>query len=340
MHLGINRRRGSIESEGANPGTPVERVQAMRCIVVVAVLVALSGCGWKAESENWRRTAEDYKTQLATANATFEQTLKEQSEKSRLQSQQLSDAMVDASTKLDPLAIKKIYQDHRDLTDVVRQLEAEITSAVPAAGELMLADAQLRFDVTHYKGRSIIRAYVDYDIAPFLETELAAAEPVLPLPYNIATGFYDELFKTNRAGASAKSFFVLDDAAKDEIKDGIATKLADAQFGARREEIDTRYKDAVNSAFSDYLKRGDMPRGAPKSIFLARQFRTPGRHEIRIQLEPKTPVWEVRLTATEVAKGKDDKIIKYWQLNPSTTPDLKNIPRMAFWIRYRPEDQK
>jgi hypothetical protein len=317
----------------------------MRWIVVVAVLVASPGCGWKAESEKWRRTAGDYQTQLATANTTLDQTrndFKAQSEKWQIQSQKLSDAMIDASTKLDPLEIRKIYLNNRDLAAVVHQLEAQIASAVPEDGVLMVADAQLRFDVTDYKGRSVIRAYLDYDNDPFLESELAATEPVLPLPYNFATAFYDELFKANRAHASAKSFFVLDDDAKDEIKDEIAAKLADTQFRARRGEIDARYKNAVNSEFSGYLKRGnfDTPQGVPKPIFLARQFRTPGRHEIRIQMEPKTPVWEVRLTATEVAKGKDEKTIKYWQLNASTTPDLKNIPKMTFWIRYRPDDQK
>lgn len=204
----------------------------------------------------------------------------------------------------------------------------------------MLADAQLRFDVTGYKGRSVIRAYLDYDNAPFLESELAVTEPVLPLPYNIATGFYDELFKADRAHASesASSFFPLDDDAKGEI----TAKLADTHFSARRGEIDTRYKNAVTSEFSAYLKRGSSgtPQGLPKPVFLAHQFCTPGRHEIRIQLEPKTPDWEVRLTATDVTKEKNEKIIKYWQLNANTTPLPNNIPNMVFWIRYRPDDRK
>ena len=206
---------------------------------------------------------------------------------------------------------------------------------------LLLTDAQLRLDVTGYKGRSVIRAYLDYESAPFLVSELAVTEPVLPLPYNIATGFYDEVFKADRVQASeesASSFFPLDDDAKDQM----AAKLADTHFAAARGEIDTRYKNAVTSEFSAYLKRGDFgtPQGVPKPIFLAHQFRTPGRHEIRIQVEPKTPDWEVRLTATEVAKEKNDKTIKYWQLNASTTPLPKNIPPMVFWIRYRPEDRK
>ena len=311
----------------------------MRWIVVVAALVASPGCGWSSETEKWRRTAEDYRTQLETANTTLDQTrkdFKEQSEKW----QKLGAAMIDASSTLDPLEIRKIYVDNRDLSAVADQLEAKIASAVPEDGALMLTDAQLRFDVTGYKGRSVIRAYLDYESAPFLESELAVTEPVLPLPYNIATGFYDELFKADRvrASESASPLFPLDDDAKDEM----TAKLADTHFSARRGEIDTRYKNAVTSEFSAYLKRGDFgtPRGVPKPIFLARQFRTPGRHEIRIQLEPKTPDWEVRLTATEVAKEKNDKTIKYWQLNANTTPLPNNIPTMVFWIRYRPEDRK
>ena len=315
----------------------------MRWIVVVAVLVASPGCGWSSESEKWRRTAEDYKTQLATANTTLDQTrkdFKEQSEKWQSQSQKLGAAMIDASAKLDPFEIRKIYLDNRDLTAVADQLEAKIASAVPEDGALVLTDAQLRFDVTGYKGRSVIRAYLDYDLLHSWSPSWRRHEPVLPLPYNIATAFYDELFKADRAHASesASSFFPLDDDAKDEI----TAKLADTHFAARRGEIDTRYKNAVTSEFSAYLKRGSFgtPRGVPKPIFLARQFRTPGRHEIRIQIEPKTPDWEVRLTATEVAKEKNDKTIRYWQLNANTTPDPNNIPRMVFWIRYRPEDRK
>jgi hypothetical protein len=311
----------------------------MRWIVVVAALVASPGCGWSSETEKWRRTTEDYKTQLETANTALDQTrkdFKEQSEKW----QKLGAAMIDASSTLDPLEIRKIYVDNRDLAAVADQLEAKIASAVPEDGALMLTDAQLRFDVTGYKGRSVIRAYLDYESAPFLESELAVTEPVLPLPYNIATEFYDELFKADRvrASESASPFFPLDD----DAKDGMTAKLADTHFSARRGEIDTRYKNAVTSEFSAYLKRGDFgtPRGVPKPIFLARQFRTPGRHEIRIQLEPKTPDWEVRLTATEVAKEKNDKAIKYWQLNANTTPIPNNIPTMVFWIRYRPEDRK
>ena len=192
----------SIESDGPHPGNPVERVQAMRWIIVVAVLVASPGCGWSSETEKWRRTAEDFKTQLATANTTLEQTqkdLKEQSEKWQIQSTKLGAAMIDASSTFDPFEIRKIYLDNRDLTAVADQLEARIASAVSEDGALVLADAQLRFDVTGYKGRSVIRAYLDYDSAPFLECELAVAEPDLPLPYNIATVFYDELFKADRA---------------------------------------------------------------------------------------------------------------------------------------------
>ena len=139
-----------------------------------------------------------------------------------------------------------------------------------------------------------------------------------------------------------KSLFVVDEQAKDEMKDEIATKLADAEFSARRGEINARYKNAVNSEFTGYLKRGsfDTPEGLPKPVFLAHQFRTPGRHEIRVRVEPKTTVWEVRLTATEMANGKNEQTIKYWQLNPSTTSDPTNIPRMVFWIRYRPDDHK
>ena len=54
----------------------------MRWIVVVAVLVASSGCGWSSEAEKLRRTAEDYKTQLATANTTLDQTRKDSKEQS------------------------------------------------------------------------------------------------------------------------------------------------------------------------------------------------------------------------------------------------------------------
>jgi hypothetical protein len=315
----------------------------MRWIVIVAVLVALPGCGWSSEAEKWRRIAEEHKSQLETANTALDQAqkdLKDQSEKWQIQSQKLNAAMMDATTTLDPFEIRKIYLDNHDLTAVADQLKAGIAAAVPENGDLILTDAQLRFDVTGFKGRSVIRAYLDFDTAPFLESELAVAEPVLPLPYNIATAFYDELFKAGRAQASesASAFFRLDENAQDEV----SAKRADTEFSARRREIDTRYKNAVTSEFSAYLKRGNpgTPQGVAKPIFLARQFRTPGRHEIRIQLEPKTPDWEVRLTATEVAKEKDDKTIKYWQLNASTTPNPNNIPRMVFWIRYRPEDRK
>jgi hypothetical protein len=312
----------------------------MRWIIVVAALVASPGCGWSSDTEKWRRTAEDFKTQLETANTTLDD-LKQQSEKWQIQSKKLSAAMIDASSTLDPLEIRKIYADNRDLTAVADQLQARIASAKPEDGDLMLTDAQLRFDVTGFKGRSVVRAYLDYESAPFLECELAVTEPVLPLPFNIATAFYDELFKADRvhaASESASSFFPLNDDAKDEI----TAKLADTHFSARRGEIDTRYKNAVTSEFNAFLKRGDFgtPWGIPKPIFLARQFRTPGRHEIRIQMEPKTPDWEVRLTATEVSKEKNDKTIKYWQLNAKTTPLPNSIPTMVFWIRYRPEDRK
>ena len=316
----------------------------MRWIVVVAVLVASPGCGWSSETEKWRRTAEDYKSQLETANTTLEQAqkdLKEQSEKWQLQSQKLGAAMIDASTTLDPFEIRKIYLDNRDLTAVAGQLEAKIASAVPKDGDLVLADAQLRFDVTGYRGQSVIRAYLDYDNAPFLESELAVTEPVLQLPFNIASQFYNELFKADRATrarASASAFFPVDDDEKGEIN----AKLADSHFAASRGEIDARYKDAVTAEISAFLKRGNFgtPLGVPKPVFLASQFRTPGRHEIRIRLEPKSPDWDVRLTVTEVAKDKSDKTVKYWQLNANTTPMPNNIPAMVFWIRYRPEDGK
>src|SRR5262249_22354856 len=154
-----------------------------------------------------------------------------------------------------------------------------------------------------------IRAYLDYESAPFLKSELAMTEPVLPLPFKIATGFYDELLKADRAQASesARSFFPLGDAAKDEM----TAKLADTQFSARRGEIDARYKDAVTAEFNAYLKRGSSgtPQALPKPVFVPSQFCAPGRHEIRIELEPKSPDWEVRLTATELTKEKNDKTI-------------------------------
>ncbi len=314
----------------------------MRWIVIVAALVALPGCGWSSETEKWRKAAEDYKSQLETANTTLDQTqkdFKEQSEKWQLQSKKLGAAMIDASSTLDPLEIRKVYLDNRDLAAVADQLEAKIAASAPEDGALVLTDAQLRFDVTGYKGRSVIRAYLDYESTPFFLSELAVPEPVLPVPYNIATGFYDELLKAGRAHASESpsSFFPLGEDATDEM----TSKLADRHFSARRGEIDTRYKNAVTSEFSAFLKRGDFgtPQGVPKPIFLPRKFSTPGRHEIRIKLEPKTPDWEVRLTATEVTKEKSEKTIKYWQLNASTTPLPDNIPTLVFWMRYRPEDR-
>ncbi len=312
----------------------------MRWIVVVAVLVASSGCGWSSEAEKWRRTAEDYKTQLATANTNLDQTRKDSKEQSEKWQSKLGAAMIDASAKLDPLEVRQIYLANRDLTTVADQLEAKIASIKPEDGALVLTDAQLRFDVTGYKGRSVIRAYLDYDLAPFFVSELAADKPVLAVPYNIATAFYDELLKSDRAHASesASSLFAIGDDAKDEN----TAKLADTHFAARRGEIDTRYKNAVTSAFSAFVQRGGLSttRGVPNPVFLARQFHTPGRHEVRVQIEPKSPDWEVQLTATEVTKEKSDKTIWSWQLNASTTPDPKNIPRMVFWIRYGPDDKK
>lgn len=313
----------------------------MRWIVVVAVVVASPGCG--SESEKWRRTAEDYKAQLETANTNLDQcqtNFKEQSEKWQHQSQKLTTAMIDASAKLDPLEIRQIYLSNPHLTAVSEQLEAKIALAKPEDRDVMLTDAQLRFDVTGYKGRSVIRAYLDYDPAPFLVSELAANEPLLPLAYNIANAFYDEIFKADRArtSESANSLFPLNDEAKDEK----TAKLADTNFAARRGEIDARYKDAATSEFSAYIQRGGsgITRGLPNAVYLARQFRTPGRHEVRIQVEPKSPDWEVRLTATEVAQEKSEKTIWSWQLNAATTPDPNSIPRMVFWIRHHAEDGK
>jgi hypothetical protein len=314
----------------------------MRRIVVVAALVASSGCGSSSETEKWRRSAEDYRTQLEAANTALEQTRKDFKEKSgnwQVQSQKLGAAMLDATMILDPYEIRKIYQDNRDLPTVVEQLQTKIASAAPKEAEPALTDAQLRFDVTGYKGRSVIKAYLDYDSAPFLKSELAATEPVLRLPYNVANQFYDELLKADRAqtSESAGSFFALGDAAKEEM----TAKLADTRFAARRAEIDARYKNAVTAEFSAYLERGnsDKPQQVPKPVFVPSQFSTPGRHEIRIELEPKTLDWEVRLTATEVAKEKKDKTIMYWQLNASTTPLTTNIPRLVFWTRSRPADR-
>ena len=209
----------------------------MRWIVLVAVLVASSGCGWSSEAEKWRRTAEDHQSQLATANNALDQTrkeLQEQTEKWQNQSQKLNAAMIDASSKLDPFEIRKIYLDNRDLAAVADQLEAKIASAIPADGDLVLTDAQLRFDVTGYQGRSVIRAYLDYDTAPILVSELAATEPVLALRYNIASEFYGEILTANRAHASESvtSLFPVNDRANEEM----AAKLADSEFrgaGAR-----------------------------------------------------------------------------------------------------------
>jgi hypothetical protein len=299
-------------------------------VVLITVFLALPGCGWKEEAENWRRTAEDYKEQLETANKALDQTrkdLEEQSEQWRARSTELGKAMVGASTTLDPLAIKTIYQDNRDLTAIIQKLNAEIASPLPQAGVLLLADAQLRLDVVDFKGRSVLRAFLDEDTDPFLKYELAATEPALPVPDKIAKEFYDEIFRTFKAGT---------------FMDNFATQEAEHSFAARRGEIDGRYVYAVRKAFSDYLKGGrfETPQGVPRPIFLARQFRTPGRHEIRIQIEPKTPVWQVRIIATEVSRDKAERVVKDWQLNPLTTPDPKVIPRMVFWIRHRPDDQK
>ena len=269
----------------------------MRWIIVVAVLVALPGCGWSSESEKWRRAAEDYKSQLETANTTLDQTRKdfeEQSEKWQSQSQRLGVAMIDASTKLDSLEIGNIYLSNRDLAAVADQLEARIASAVPADGALVLTDAQLRFDVTGYKGRSVIRAYLDYDLPPFLNTELAENEPVLPVPYNIATAFYDELFKADRAQASENpsTFFPLDKSAKDEI----TAKLADTHFsgaGARSIRV-TKMQSLPNlapgSSAGTSVRRRDyrirfswrassVPQAGTKSAFRSSQSRRTGKSD-------------------------------------------------------------
>ena len=272
----------------------------MRWIIVVAALVASPGCGWSSETEKWRRTAEDYKTQLETANTTLDkpEDFKEQSEKWQIQSKKLGAAMIDASSTLDPLEIRKIYLDNRDLTAVADQLEARIASAEPEDGDLMLTDAQLRFDVTGFKGRSVIRAYLDYESAPFLECELAVTEPVLPLPYNIATGFYDELFKADRvqASESENSFFPLND----DVKDEMTAKLADTHFsgaGARLISV-TRIQSLPNltltSSEETSVRRGEYRsrfswrtssarRAGTKSAFSWSQRRRTGKFDSRLQ---------------------------------------------------------
>jgi len=230
----------------------------MRHFVIGGILLTLAGCGFKdevakltKESENWRQLAEGYKTQLADAQTNF----KEQSEKWQEQSKNLSAAMVDASTKLDPLAIKTIYQDNRELTKIVEELRAKVASAVPQGGTLMLADAQLRFDVSGYKGRSVIRAYLDDDQDPFLDTDLSATEPVLPLPYNLASGFFDEIFKDFRSKIPGGFPFA---GFNDQMKDQLAAKQAEPSFAARRAEIDARYKNAVTASFSDYSETREL----------------------------------------------------------------------------------
>jgi hypothetical protein len=298
--------------------------------VLIATFLALPGCGWKGEAENWRRTAEDYKEQLETANKALGQTrkdLEEQSEQWQARSTELGKAMVDASTMLDPSAIKTIYEDNRDLTAIIQKLNAQIATPLPQAGVLLLADAQLRLDVVDIKGRSVLRAFLDEETDPFLKHEFAATEPALPVPDKIADEFYDEILRTSKAGT---------------FMDLVATQEAERSFVARRGEIDRRYKSAVRTAFSNYLKDGqfETPQGVPGPVFLARQFRTPGRHEIRIQIEPKTPIWQVRIIVTDVSRDKAEKVVKEWQLNPRTTPDPRIIPRMVFWIRHRPDDQK
>ena len=49
--------------------------------------------------------------------------------------------MIDASSTLDPLEIRKIYLDNRDLTAVADQLEARIAAAKPEDG---VSDANRR----------------------------------------------------------------------------------------------------------------------------------------------------------------------------------------------------
>src|SRR5262249_16428590 len=151
--------QSSSGPEESSPGVRTMRrlVILTSSVVLITTLLALPGCGWKEGAENWRRTAENYKEQLETANKALDQTrkdLKEQSEQWQVRSTELGKAMVDASTTLDPLAIKTIYQDNRDLTAIIQKLNAAIASALPPqAGVLLLADAQLRLDVVDFKGR-------------------------------------------------------------------------------------------------------------------------------------------------------------------------------------------
>ena len=123
-------------------------------------------------------------------------------------------------------------------------------------------------------------------------------EPVLPLPYNIATGFYDELFKADRvqASESASSFFPLDDDAKDEM----TAKLADTHFsaaGARSIRV-TKMQSLPNLTLTlseetlvrrrEYRSRfswrtSSAPRAGTKSAFRWSQRRRTGKFDSRLQ---------------------------------------------------------
>ncbi len=133
---------------------------AISALIFITTVVGCDPLGLKKlkdESAKWRKQSEDWQEKFDNAQTR----LNDQSEEWQAKVDNLGKAMVVATDKLDPLNLKEIYRDNKDLNKIIEELKRKIAKAEAAEGDLLLGDRRIFFEIIDVRGNAVVTATID-----------------------------------------------------------------------------------------------------------------------------------------------------------------------------------
>lgn len=229
--------------------------------LLIAILLPtfLSSCKFGADKETLaelekaRNTVESLKTELATQSEKWQT----QSEKWQTQVDELSEKMVETADRIDPIAIKEIYRDKKELEEILKELEKRL-GAGPSQGIINFGNQQIELLCKGDHSSVEIEAWIETVGMHPSDGESINKQPLLH-----RMGLGSTIVKRSAIlGDAAKIFDGFPSIAKDtfnnyntqtgdvgDTKERIARDILDDRMqGWYQKEFKTRLDGAINSS--------------------------------------------------------------------------------------------
>ena len=218
-------------------------------------------------AEKARKTAEEQSEKWQKQAENLEKKLETESQEWRKQTDQLGKQMVVATDKLDPVGIKELFRDYKELKLLNEQLEATLAAASAADGTSLAGISDLKIELLRPRGTAVLGAYIDEEKDPIFEVHLQSAPPSLNIQFDLANAMCEDFRRRVTANTSALDPILFSAPANEH---GIP--LRGAQIG-NPEAGDVWHQNNQRIAFALMQSRRDIDNAYAKAVGAGLRFR-------------------------------------------------------------------